>query len=45
MGIFGKKQKTAESGQDLFAEAEAVLKSIYGPNAAFREGQYQAIQA
>ena len=45
MDFFGKKEKADEIGQDLFAQAEAILKSIYGPNAAFREGQYQAIQA
>lgn len=45
MDFFGKKEKANEIGQDLFAQAEAILKSIYGPNAAFREGQYQAIRA
>ena len=29
----------------IFAEADEILRSVYGPGARFREGQYEAIEA
>ena len=31
--------------QDVYTEANRILKEIYGPGARFREGQYEAIEA
>lgn len=31
--------------QRIFSEADSILKSVYGVNAQFREGQYEAIEA
>ena len=31
--------------QRIFSEADGILKSVYGVNAQFREGQYEAIEA
>ena len=42
MGFFNNKGK---EDQALYTQAEELLRSIYGPDAVFREGQYQAIQA
>lgn len=45
MGIFGKFEKNKEAGGALYARAEEILHLVYGPDAAFREGQFQAIQS
>ena len=42
MGFFGNK---GNKDRALYARAEEILHAIYGPDASFREGQYQAIQA
>lgn len=45
MAIFGKFGRSEASDRELAARAEALLHQIYGPGAAFREGQLQAIQS
>ena len=45
MAIFGKFGRNEASDRELAARAEALLHQIYGPGAAFREGQLQAIQS
>lgn len=30
---------------EIFARSTAILRSLYGPNASFRDGQYEAIEA
>lgn len=33
------------TNQKLYAQAHGILARLYGPDAAFREGQYEAIEA
>ncbi len=33
------------SNRSIYSEADRILKSVYGPHAQFREGQYEAIEA
>lgn len=49
-GIFRKNDMEVpenSTGYDpeIFAKATAIIQSMYGPNASFREGQYEAIEA
>ncbi len=37
--------KNTDYDPDIFAKSTAVIQSLYGPNASFRDGQYEAIEA
>ena len=37
--------KNTSYNPDIFAKSTAIIKSLYGPNASFRDGQYEAIEA
>ena len=30
---------------DIYAKSTEIIKAIYGPDASFRDGQYEAIEA
>lgn len=37
--------KNANYNPDIFVKSTAIIRSLYGPNASFRDGQYEAIEA
>lgn len=45
MAFLGRIEKEKARSGELYAQAEEILHCIYGPDAAFREGQFQAIQS
>ena len=37
--------KKADCNSDILAKSTSIIQSLYGPNASFRDGQYEAIEA